>query len=65
MLDIKQIRDNPESLDNGLKRRNLPPLSQDILAIDKQRRTIQTQLQELQASRNELSKKIGELKRAK
>ncbi len=63
MLDIRQIRDNPKGLDDALARRNLPPVSSDILELDRQRRAVQSELQELQATRNHVSKKIGELKR--
>lgn len=62
MLDIKLIRDNPETLDAALKRRNMPAQSAAVLAIDAARRAAQTELQELQQKRNEASKKIGELK---
>lgn len=65
MLDIKLIRDNPAYLDDALARRNLPPLSKDVLAIDAERRAAQTELQELQQKRNDASKKIGELKAKK
>ncbi len=64
MHDLKLIRDNPAALDEGLKRRGLPPASADILAIDKERRALQTEMQQLQAERNDISKKIGEMKRA-
>lgn len=63
MHDIKAIRDNPDALDNGLKRRNLAPQAAAILALDAARRGFQTELQDLQSRRNDLSKKIGELKR--
>jgi seryl-tRNA synthetase len=65
MLDIKLIRDNPEWLDKALERRNLPPQSKAVLALDSERRAMQTELQELQQKRNEASKKIGELKSKK
>jgi seryl-tRNA synthetase len=65
MLDIKKIRENPDWLDGALKRRNAAPQAAHVLDIDKQRRVIQTELQELQAKRNDLSKKIGEMKRTK
>lgn len=63
MLDIKLIRDNPQWLDDNLKRRNLPPLAQELVAVDAERRAAQTSLQETQQEINALSKKIGELKR--
>ncbi len=42
-----------------LARRGLPPQSAAILALDRQRRAAQTALQELQAARKALSKRIG------
>ena len=49
MLDIKIIRENPEKVNELLKRRN-PELSIDeVLKIDVDRRKIQTQADELRA----------------
>ncbi|HEX6119186.1 MAG TPA: serine--tRNA ligase [Dongiaceae bacterium] len=62
MFDVKWIRDNPEAFDRGRARRNLPPLSAEIMALDARRRVAQTSWQEMQARRNELSKQIGQLK---
>ena len=59
MFDIKWIRENPEEFDRGLVRRNLEPLSASLIALDKDRREAETRAQELQASRNKLSKEIG------
>jgi len=63
MHDIRFIRDQPDAFDAALKRRNMPPLSQEILALDSERRAAQTEMQELQAKRNEVSKQVGEIKR--
>jgi seryl-tRNA synthetase len=62
MFDVKWVRDNPEAFDRGRARRNLPPLSGEIIALDAKRRAAQTSWQEMQARRNELSKQIGQLK---
>ncbi len=62
MLDIKWIRENPQSLDQNLKRRGAQPLSSQVLALDSERRTYQTQIQELQNERNTLARAIGEAK---
>jgi seryl-tRNA synthetase len=62
MFDVKWIRENPEAFDRGRARRNLPPLSAEIMALDARRRAAQTSWQEMQARRNELSKQIGQLK---
>lgn len=63
MLDIKLIRENPEKINELLKRRN-PELSIDeVLEIDAQRRAVQTQADELRSRRKTESQKIGELKK--
>lgn len=63
MLDIKLIRENPEKINELLKRRN-PELSIDaVLEIDTQRRAVQTQADELRAKRKSESQQIGELKK--
>lgn len=64
MHDIKFIRDNPAAFDQGLARRKQElPLAESILEMDCERRKTQTTLQELQAQRNGLSKKIGDVKK--
>jgi len=64
MHDIKLIRENPDAFDEALKRRGLPPASAEILRLDEEFRATQTAMQEAQARRNELSRKVGEIKRA-
>lgn len=63
MFDIRAIRENPEEFDKAMERRRLSSQSSEILKMDEQRRAIQTKLQDLQATRNEKSKKIGQIKR--
>ena len=63
MLDIKLIRENPEKINELLKRRN-PDLSvNEVLAVDEERRQIQAQADELRAKRKIESQKIGEMKK--
>ena len=63
MLDIKLIRENPEKINELLKRRN-PELSIDkIIEIDAERRKIQAQADELRAKRKTESQKIGMMKK--
>jgi seryl-tRNA synthetase len=59
MHDIKFIRDNAEAFDNGRRRRNLPPLSESLFALDDVRRTAIAALQAAQERRNAASKEIG------
>ncbi len=63
MFDIRAIRNNPDEFDAGWARRGLTAQSPAILALDSARRECQTSLQELQAKRNDESKKIGMIKR--
>ena len=62
MLDLKWIRENPEAFDAAMARRGLPPQSDRLLGLDKARREVQTELQELQARRNAAAKEIGKAK---
>ncbi|MBT5429497.1 MAG: serine--tRNA ligase [Rhodospirillaceae bacterium] len=59
MFDIKFIRDNPESFDESMALRKVAPCAEEILKLDLNRRKAQTEAQELQTRRNELSKIIG------
>ncbi len=63
MFDIRAIRKEPEFFDKGWSRRGLSAQTPAILAIDEDLRAVQTSLQELQAKRNEESKKIGQIKK--
>ena len=62
MHDIKYIRENPELFDANLNKRGIDVSSKEILLIDNERRKLQTLIQEKQKSRNEISKKIPEIK---
>ena len=63
MLDIRLIRENPEKINELLKRRN-PELSIDeVIEIDAERRKIQTKADELRAKRKSESQKIGMMKK--
>ena len=62
MLDIKSIRENADTFDAEFARRNIEPISAKLIEIDKRRRDFQTKAQEIQTSRNELSRIIGQRK---
>ncbi|HPT16258.1 MAG TPA: serine--tRNA ligase [Kiritimatiellia bacterium] len=64
MLDIKLIRDNPDFVRAGLKTRHSPVDVSAVLELDERRRAAITEVDRLKAARNEISKKIGELKKA-
>ena len=63
MLDIKLIRENPEKINELLKRRN-PELSIDnVLKLDEERRKIQFEADQCRAERKNISQKIGMMKK--
>ncbi|MCX8500875.1 MAG: serine--tRNA ligase [Alphaproteobacteria bacterium] len=62
MHDIVQIRTNPAEFDAGLARRSLPPMAEQILEVDQNRRETQTLLESKLQRRNEASRMIGSLK---
>ncbi|MDC3271930.1 serine--tRNA ligase [Hyphomicrobiales bacterium] len=62
MHDLQLIRDNPADFDKCLLKRNLPPVSLQIITLDKEKRLLLTELQEFQNNRNLLSKQIGKIK---
>ena len=63
MLLVKTIVDNPEFVIERLaiKNRDARPAVEKIVALDKEKRQIQTNLEENKAEQNSLAKKIGEL----
>jgi seryl-tRNA synthetase len=63
MHDIRFIRENPAAFDAGLKKRNLPPLSAELIEIDRRRRAAITESEGVQAKRRTLSQQIGIAKR--
>jgi len=62
MLDLKWIYENPDLLDEGLKKRGIDPRASQILSLDKKHRKVLTEVQELQNERNTIAKEIGVLK---
>ena len=62
MLDIKSIRENADTFDAELARRNIEPIAVKLIELDRRRRDFQTKAQEMQTSRNELSRIIGQRK---
>ncbi|MEI8377832.1 MAG: serine--tRNA ligase [bacterium] len=63
MLDIKLIRENPEEINELLKRRNSALSIDEVLKIDEQRRQIQVQADDLRSQRKTISNEIGALKK--
>src|SRR3954452_19776313 len=66
MLDINWIRANPAAADAALKhRKNVPFSASELIALDDVRKDVISRLEEAQASRNALSKQIGQAKAQK
>jgi len=65
MHDIKAIRDDPKSFDEGLKRRGLAPKAAELIALDDARKERIQLAQSAQERRNKISKEIGIAKAAK
>src|SRR5581483_11662193 len=65
MLDIKLIRANREAIEKKLKTKDPEIDLAPIVALDERIRVIKMNVEELKASRNHLSKEIGEKKRQK
>jgi seryl-tRNA synthetase len=64
MLDIQQLRKDAQAVANRLATRGGQPLDVAVFtALEAQRKQVQSETEALQASRNTLSKQIGELKR--
>src|ERR1051325_10389332 len=59
MHDIRFIRKTPDAFDAGLRKRNLAPLSAELLEIDKRRRAAISESEAAQAQRKALSRQIG------
>ena len=65
MLDIRQLREDPEGIKARLQNRNGEAwrLVDEVLACDERRRAGETEKQTLQGERNRLSKEIGAMKK--
>ena len=58
MHDIRFIRKNPEEFDELLGRRKFPASAEELIVLDEKRRSAQTEMQNLQQLRNNISKKM-------
>lgn len=65
MLDIKEIRKNPEEFKRRLELRGTDYVNQidSILELDAERRKVLSEVEQLKNAKNDLSKQIGMLKR--
>lgn len=60
MLDLKQIRENPDLIQQKLALRGDQYNLQDLLDLDQQQRSLETQRSQLQAQSNEIGKRVGQ-----
>ncbi|MBQ9520021.1 MAG: serine--tRNA ligase [Acholeplasmatales bacterium] len=68
MLDIKFVRENPEIVKENIKKKfqdQKLPLVDEVIELDKKIRSLKQEGESLRASRNDLSKQIGQLMREK
>ena len=59
MHDIRFIRKHPEKFTAAMQRRSVTVTADEILKIDRQRRGLQSEIQDMQSRRNAASKNIG------
>jgi seryl-tRNA synthetase len=65
VLDLRQLREDPQPAREALARRGVDPaILDEALELDERRRAILPELEELRRARNEASKRIGELQRS-
>ncbi len=63
MIDLKILRDNPQLIEDALTKRGDKTDLKQILDLDKLRRQMLTELQDLNRKRNELAETIGKMKK--
>jgi len=65
MLDLRQIREDPQAAREALARRGVDPaILDEALELDERRRALLPELEDLRARKNQASKRIGELQRS-
>jgi len=64
MQDLQEIRAHPDQVGASLARRGIEPPIGTLLALDSDRRALLTQVEQLKAERNRVSKEIGQMKDA-
>lgn len=62
MLDIKWIRENKGEFHSLLQKRGVKVNTEELLALDEEKRQLTTLIQQFQQARNAKSKKLGSLK---
>ncbi len=62
MIDLKDLRENPEKYRRGAQLKNMRVDIDAVMKLDEQRSTAQREFEQLRAEQNEASKSIGRLK---
>ncbi len=62
MLDIAFIRDNPEAIKDGIRKKRMKMDIDELLAVDEEVRSLRAEVENLRADRNRLSKEVPKLK---
>ena len=65
MLDIKFVRDNPELVLENLRKRHNPMNLDHFMELEKERREVIAETEQLKSKKNAVSKKISEMKKNK
>lgn len=63
MLDLKFIREHPDLVKDGIRKKNAEDCVDEILTLDKQRRDTLQKVETLKNTRNVVSDEIGKLKK--
>ena len=63
MLDLRFVRENPEIVKQNIRMdyRSKLPLVDEVIALDEENRKVKKEADDLRASRNKISNKIGAL----
>src|SRR5215831_17882472 len=59
MIDLKQLRENPERFKDGAKKKNIPVDIDRLVALDEQRRAAMTQAENTRAEQRKIEKELG------
>jgi seryl-tRNA synthetase len=59
MIDLKQLRENPDRFRQGCRDKGMPVDIDRVLALDAERRSMLTKVEEARAEQNRLGKEIG------
>jgi seryl-tRNA synthetase len=62
MLDIALIRNNPELIKDGIRKKRMDVDIDELLAVDEQVRELRTEVEKIRADRNRISKGIPKLR---